>query len=158
MTEYKKYIKSFLLWELIKGLLITFNHLFSKKITVQFPEERIPISLKFRGLHALRRHPDGEDRCISCKLCEIICPAIAIGISSDNDRKDGTRRTKKYEIDLFKCIYCGSCEEACPVDSIIETIILDYHFSDSNERCMTKDKLLLVGDKYEKLIDVQKKY
>jgi len=155
--EYKKYIKSFLLWELLKGLTITLSHLFSKKITIQYPEERIPISVKFRGLHALRRHVDGEDRCISCKLCEIICPSISITISPDN-RIDETRRTSAYEIDLFKCIYCGACEEACPVDSVIETIMLDYHFGNLNERIMTKDKLLLIGDQHEQLSSIQKEY
>jgi len=155
--EYNKYIKSFLLLELLKGLSITISHLFKTKITIQYPEERIPISSKFRGLHALRRHYDGEERCISCKLCEIICPSISIDINPIN-RIDNTKRTNLYEIDLFKCIYCGACEEACPVDSIVETIVLDYHLGHLNERFMSKDNLLLTGDNLERSMFIQKEY
>ena len=142
------YLKSFMLWELLLGLRITGRYLFSKKITVQFPEERTPLSPRFRGLHALRRYPNGEERCIACKLCEAVCPALAITIESEQ-RDDGTRRTTRYDIDLFKCIFCGFCEEACPVDSIVETRIFDYHFEKRGEHIMTKEKLLAHGDRCE---------
>lgn len=142
------YFKTFMLWELLLGLKLTGRHLFARKVTVQFPEERTPQSPRFRGLHALRRYPNGEERCIACKLCEAVCPALAITIDSE-ERADGTRRTTRYDIDLFKCIYCGFCEEACPVDSIVETRIFDYHFENRGEQIMTKEKLLAIGDKYE---------
>jgi len=145
----KYYLKSFLLWELLIGLKLTGKHLFARKVTVQYPEEKTPKSPRFRGLHALRRYPSGEERCIACKLCEAVCPALAITIESER-RADGTRRTTRYDIDLFKCIYCGFCEESCPVDSIVETDILDYHFEKRGENIMTKDRLLAIGDKYEK--------
>jgi NADH-quinone oxidoreductase subunit I len=151
MTAVRHYFKTFLLWELLLGLRLTGKYLFSKKITIQFPEERTPQSPRFRGLHALRRYPNGEERCIACKLCEAVCPALAITIDSE-DREDGTRRTTRYDIDLFKCIFCGFCEEACPVDSIVETRIFDYHFENRGEQIMTKDKLLSICDKYESQI------
>jgi NADH-quinone oxidoreductase subunit I len=119
--------------------------------TIQYPEEETPRSARFRGLHALRRYPNGEERCIACKLCEAVCPALAITIEAE-PREDGSRRTTKYEIDLFKCIYCGLCEESCPVDSIVETNILHYHFENRGEQIMTKEKLLAIGDQYEKQI------
>ena len=144
----KHFIKSFALWELLKGLRLTGKKLTTKKITVQYPEEKTPISPRFRGLHALRRYANGEERCIACKLCEAVCPALAITIESEQ-RDDGTRRTTRYDIDLFKCIYCGFCEEACPVDSIVETNIFEYHFENRGENIMTKEKLLEIGDKYE---------
>jgi len=140
--------KSFLLLELFKGLSLTFRYLFSSKFTLRYPEEKTPKSPRFRGLHALRRYPNGEERCIACKLCEAVCPALAITIESE-PRGDGTRRTTRYEIDLFKCIYCGFCEESCPVDSIVETGIHEYHFENRGENIMTKEKLLAIGDKYE---------
>ena len=112
----KHYLRSFLLLELLSGLKLTGKYFFKKKITVQFPEEHTPISPRFRGLLALRRYPNGEERCIACKLCEAVCPALAITIDSD-EREDGTRRTTRYDIDMFKCINCGLCEESCPVDS-----------------------------------------
>ena len=148
MSAVLQYFKTFMLWELLLGLRVTGSHLFARKITVQFPEERTPQSPRFRGLHALRRYPNGEERCIACKLCEAVCPALAITIDSE-ERADGTRRTTRYDIDLFKCIFCGFCEEACPVDSIVETRIFDYHFENRGEQIMTKDKLLAIGDKYE---------
>lgn len=144
----KKYFKIFMLWELFKGLILTGRHLFSRKITIQYPEETTPKSPRNRGLHALRRYPNGEERCIACKLCEAVCPALAITIESEQ-RSDGTRRTTKYEIDLFKCIYCGFCEEACPVDSIVETNITDFHFENRGEQIFTKQQLLAIGDQYE---------
>ena len=145
----KRFLNTFLLVELVKGLMVTGRHLFSRKITIQYPEERTPMSPRFRGLHALRRYPNGEERCIACKLCEAVCPACAITIESE-ERADGTRRTTRYEIDLFKCIYCGFCEESCPVDSIVETRIFEFHFENRGEHIITKEQLLAVGDKYEK--------
>jgi NADH-quinone oxidoreductase subunit I len=144
----KNFFKTFLLWELLLGLKLTGRHLFSRKITLQYPEESTPKSVRFRGLHALRRYPNGEERCIACKLCEAVCPALAITIESE-PRADGTRRTTKYEIDLFKCIYCGFCEESCPVDSIVETGISDFHFEKRGEQIIGKQQLLAIGDKYE---------
>ena len=151
MNAIKRYLNSFLLIELIKGLFLTGRHLFARKITVQYPDERTPQSPRFRGLHALRRYPNGEERCIACKLCEAVCPAVAITIDSI-ERPDGSRRTTRYEIDLTKCIFCGFCEESCPVDSIVETHILDYHGETRGDLVYTKEMLLAVGDKYEKEI------
>jgi len=148
MSTARRLAKSFLLLELFKGLGLTFNYLFAEKLTIRYPEEKTPKSPRFRGLHALRRYPNGEERCIACKLCEAVCPALAITIESE-PRGDGTRRTTRYEIDLFKCIYCGFCEESCPVDSIVETGIHEYHFENRGENIMTKEKLLAIGDKYE---------
>jgi NADH-quinone oxidoreductase subunit I len=145
------FFRSFLLWELLVGLSVTARELFTPKITVRYPEEKTPQSPRFRGLHALRRYANGEERCIACKLCEAVCPALAITIESEM-RADGTRRTTRYDIDLFKCIYCGFCEEACPVDSIVETRVYEYHFEQRGENIMTKDKLLAIGDKYEESI------
>ncbi|MBS0289334.1 MAG: NADH-quinone oxidoreductase subunit NuoI [Proteobacteria bacterium] len=142
------YIKSFALWELLIGLKLTGKHFFARKITVQYPEEETPRSVRFRGIHALRRYPNGEERCIACKLCEAVCPALAITIDS-HEREDGTRRTTRYEIDLFKCIYCGFCEESCPVDSIVETDLSHYAFLERGENILDKQKLLAIGDKYE---------
>lgn len=139
-------LKTFALWELLKGLKLTGRHLFGKKVTVQFPDEKTPLSPRFRGLHALRRYPNGEERCIACKLCEAVCPALAITIEAGPREEDGQRRTTKYEIDLFKCIFCGFCEESCPVDSIVETRVLEYHFENRGENIMTKAKLLAIGD------------
>ncbi|MBD3618453.1 MAG: NADH-quinone oxidoreductase subunit NuoI [Chromatiales bacterium] len=148
MKAVRNFFKSFLLLELLKGMGVTGRHLFATKITVQYPEEKTPQSPRFRGLHALRRYANGEERCIACKLCEAVCPALAISIESE-ERPDGTRRTTRYDIDLFKCIFCGFCEEACPVDSIVETRVFEYHFENRGEQIMTKEKLLAVGDKYE---------
>jgi NADH-quinone oxidoreductase subunit I len=148
MSQFKHFVKSFTLIELLKGMSVTGKYLFSKKFTIQYPEEKTPQSPRFRGLHALRRYPNGEERCIACKLCEAVCPALAITIESE-EREDGTRRTTRYDIDLFKCIFCGFCEEACPVDSIVETRLFEYHFENRGEQIMTKDKLLAIGEKYE---------
>ena len=144
----KSFFDTFLLTELVRGMALTGRHLFARKITVQFPEEKTPQSPRFRGLHAQRRYPNGEERCIACKLCEAVCPAMAIKIESEQ-RADGTRRTTLYDIDLTKCIFCGFCEEACPVDAIVETRILEYHGEKRGDLYYTKDMLLAVGDKYE---------
>jgi NADH-quinone oxidoreductase subunit I len=148
ISSIKHFIRTFLLTELLKGMSITGRYLFARKITVQFPEERTPMSPRFRGLHAQRRYPNGEERCIACKLCEAVCPALAIHIESDQ-REDGSRRTTRYDIDLTKCIFCGYCEEACPVDAIVETHIFDYHGEKRGDLYYTKEMLLAVGDKYE---------
>jgi NADH-quinone oxidoreductase subunit I len=151
MNTMRGLLKTFFLTELIAGLRLTLRNLFVKKVTINYPEEKTPQSPRFRGLHALRRYPNGEERCIACKLCEAVCPALAITIESDA-ASDGTRRTTRYDIDLFKCIYCGFCEEACPVDAIVETRIHEYHMENRGENIMTKEKLLAVGDKYEEMI------
>ncbi|AUL99559.1 MAG TPA: NADH-quinone oxidoreductase subunit NuoI [Pseudothauera hydrothermalis] len=144
----KDFIGSLFLKELLKGMQLTGRHLFARKITVQFPEEKTPQSHRFRGLHALRRYPNGEERCIACKLCEAVCPAMAITIESA-EREDGSRRTTRYDIDLTKCIFCGFCEEACPVDAIVETRVFEYHGEQRGDLYYTKQMLLAVGDKYE---------
>ena len=151
MENFTNFLKSLILWELLKGMRLTGKRLFSRKITVQYPEEKTPQSNRFRGLHALRRYPNGEERCIACKLCEAVCPALAITIEAE-EREDGTRRTTRYDIDLFKCIYCGFCEESCPVDSIVETRVFEYAFENRGENIMTKDILLAIGDKHEEQI------
>ena len=148
MEGFNNFLKSLFLLELLKGMRLTGRRLFSNKITVQYPEEKTPQSNRFRGLHALRRYPNGEERCIACKLCEAVCPALAITIEAE-EREDGTRRTTRYDIDLFKCIYCGFCEESCPVDSIVETRVYEYAFQNRGENIMTKDQLLKIGDRFE---------
>ena len=149
MSAIRRFIHTFALIELLQGMRVTWRHMWMTKITVQYPDERTPQSNRFRGLHALRRYPNGEERCIACKLCEAMCPALAITIEAGPRANDGTRRTTRYEIDLFKCIFCGFCEESCPVDSIVETRLFDYHFEKRGEQIMTKAKLLAIGDKYE---------
>ena len=151
MQRIVEFFRSFLLLELFRGMMLTGRHVFARKITVQFPEEKTPQSPRFRGLHALRRYPNGEERCIACKLCEAVCPAMAIHIESEK-RDDGTRRTTRYDIDLTKCIFCGMCEESCPVDSIVETRVFDYHGEQRGDLIYTKEMLLAVGDKHEKQI------
>ena len=151
MTAIIQFVKDFSLFELLKGLRVTGGHLFAKKFTVQYPDEKTPKSPRFRGLHALRRYPNGEERCIACKLCEAVCPALAITIDSV-EREDGTRRTTRYEIDLFKCVYCGFCEEACPVDSIVMTDIHEFHFEERGNHIIDKTRLLELGDQYEREI------
>ena len=149
----KKYFKSFFLYELLLGMKVTFSNMFKKKTTLNYPYEKAPQSSRFRGLHALRRYPNGEERCIGCKLCEAVCPALAITIDTE-ERNDGTRRTTKYDIDLFKCIFCGFCEEACPVDAIVETRIFEYHFEERGQNILKKSDLLKIGDKFEEEISV----
>ena len=148
MGSMKEIFNSLLLKELLKGLSVTGRHAFARKITVQYPEEKTPQSFRFRGLHALRRYPNGEERCIACKLCEAVCPALAITIESA-EREDGSRRTTRYDIDLNKCIFCGFCEEACPVDAIVETRVYEYHGESQSDLYYTKPMLLANGDRYE---------
>jgi len=147
----KHFLRVFLLWELLRGLAVTRKNLFVRKITVRYPEEKTPQSPRFRGLHALRRYPNGEERCIACKLCEAVCPACCISIESEQ-RSDGTRRTTRYDIDLFKCVYCGFCEEACPVDAIVLTRVFEFHQENRGEEVITKEQLLALGDRLEQQI------
>src|SRR5690606_38010112 len=148
MNRIISYIRSLFLLELFAGLWLTLKYLFRPKYPMRYPEEKIPRSHRFRGLHALRRYPKGEERCIACKSSEAVCPALAITIDS-HQREDGTRRTTRYDIDLFKCIYCGFCEESCPVDSIVETHVLEYHFENRGENVVNKQQLLALGDRFE---------
>jgi NADH-quinone oxidoreductase subunit I len=149
MQRIIEFLDSLLLRELFKGFALTGRYLFKRKITILYPEQKTPISPRFRGLHALRRYENGEERCIACKLCEAVCPALAITIESER-RDDGTRRTTRYDIDLTKCIFCGFCEESCPVDSIVETQHFEYHGERRGDLYFTKEMLLAVGDRYEK--------
>jgi NADH-quinone oxidoreductase subunit I len=151
----KDFLSSFMLLELLKGMKLTGKYAFRSKITLEYPEEKTPLSPRFRGLHALRRYDNGEERCIACKLCEAVCPAMAITIESEQ-RADGSRRTTRYDIDLTKCIFCGFCEESCPVDSIVETNILEYHGEKRGDLYFTKEMLLAVGDRFEYQIAADK--
>ena len=148
MGSMKEIFNSLFLKELLKGMSVTGKYFFARKITVQYPEEKTPQSFRFRGLHALRRYENGEERCIACKLCEAICPAMAITIEAE-PRDDGSRRTTRYDIDLTKCIFCGFCEEACPVDAIVETRVFEYHGEARGDLYYTKPMLLANGDRYE---------
>ena len=145
----KDFLNSLLLKELFKGLSVTGRYLFAPKITIQYPEEMTPQSNRFRGLHALRRYPNGEERCIACKLCEAVCPAQAITIEAGPRRNDGTRRTTRYDIDMTKCIYCGFCQEACPVDAIVEGPNFEFATETREELMYDKRKLLDNGDRWE---------
>ncbi|MEO7063426.1 MAG: NADH-quinone oxidoreductase subunit NuoI [Dokdonella sp.] len=149
MNRVANYFKSLLLLELFAGLWLTFKYLWRPKYTVRYPMEHIPKSNRFRGLLALRRYPNGEERCIACKLCEAVCPALAITIDSAPRADDGTRRTTRYDIDLFKCIFCGFCEESCPVDSIVLSGVLEYHMEKRGENVVNKQQLLAIGDRFE---------
>ena len=143
-----KLIKSFTLFELIQGLFLTFKYIFKSKVTINYPHEKGPLSPRFRGEHALRRYPSGEERCIACKLCEAVCPAQAITIESEI-REDGSRKTKRYDIDMLKCIYCGLCEESCPVDAIVQGPNFEFSTETREELYYNKKKLLENGDKWE---------
>ena len=151
----RNWLKAFFLVDFVTGFWLALKYLLAPKATLNYPFEKGPLSPRFRGEHALRRYPNGEERCIACKLCEAVCPALAITIESEVG-PDNTRRTTRYDIDLFKCIYCGFCEEACPVDAIVETRIHEYHMENRGENIMTKDKLLAIGDRYEAMIAADK--
>src|SRR4051794_16900398 len=144
----------FLLAELLNGLILTFSYMFKPKATLNYPYEKGPLSPRFRGEHALRRYPNGEERCIACKLCEAICPALAITIEAE-PRDDGSRRTTRYDIDMTKCIYCGYCQEACPVDAIVEGPNLEFATETREELFYVKEKLLANGDRWEGEISKQ---
>ena len=148
MKNLINFFKSFLLLEFLKGMTVTGRYFFARHVTVEYPEEKTPQSFRFRGLHAQRRYPNGEERCIACKLCEAVWPALAIKIEVA-ERADGSRRTTQYDIDLTKCIFCGFCEESCPVDAIVETRIYEYHGENRGDLYYTKPMLLAVGDKHE---------
>ncbi|TAL27374.1 MAG: NADH-quinone oxidoreductase subunit NuoI [Alphaproteobacteria bacterium] len=140
--------RSFLLVEIVKGFALTFSYIFRPKVTLNYPFEKGPLSPRFRGEHALRRYPNGEERCIACKLCEAICPAQAITIEAE-PRDDGSRRTTRYDIDMTKCIYCGLCQEACPVDAIVEGPNFEFATETREELYYNKQKLLDNGDRWE---------
>lgn len=140
--------RSFLLPEIVKGMTLTLKYFFRPKVTINYPYEKGPLSVRFRGEHALRRYPNGEERCIACKLCEAICPALAITIEAE-PRDDGSRRTTRYDIDMTKCIYCGLCQEACPVDAIVEGPNFEFAAQSREELYYNKDKLLANGDRWE---------
>src|SRR6267143_1721815 len=148
MRRLIQYIKSFTFWDLFVGLTVTMRNFFGKKVTIQYPEEKTPTSPRFRGIHALRRYPNGEERCIACKLCEAVCPALAITIEAE-PRDDGSRRTTRYDIDMVKCIYCGFCQEACPVDAIVEGPNFEFSTETREELMYNKEKLLENGDQWE---------
>ena len=148
-----RFIKTVFMFDFLRGLMIAIKEMFKPKKTINYPFEKGKISPRFRGEHALRRYPSGEERCIGCKLCEAVCPALAISIDTE-ERNDGTRRTTKYDIDLFKCIFCGFCEEACPVDAIVETRIFEYHFEERGENILQKGDLLKIGERFEDEISV----
>jgi NADH-quinone oxidoreductase subunit I len=140
--------RDWLLWELFSGMALTFRYMFKPRVTINYPYEKGPLSPRFRGEHALRRYPNGEERCIACKLCEAICPALAITIEAE-PRDDGSRRTTRYDIDMTKCIYCGFCQEACPVDAIVEGPNFEFATETRAELMYDKDKLLANGDRWE---------
>ena len=145
-------IKSYTLWEFVKAHALTLRYFFKAKATINYPYEKNPISPRFRGEHALRRYPNGEERCIACKLCEAICPAQAITIEAGPRRNDGTRRTTRYDIDMVKCIYCGMCQEACPVDAIVEGPNFEFATETREELYYDKERLLANGDRWERTI------
>ena len=149
--SWRDFLSSFMLTELFKGMALTGRYMFARKITIQFPEEKTPLSPRFRGLHALRRYENGEERCIACKLCEAVCPAQAITIEAE-PRDDGSRRTTRYDIDMTKCIFCGFCQEACPVDAVVEGPNFEYATETREELLYDKAKLLANGDKWERAI------
>jgi NADH-quinone oxidoreductase subunit I len=148
MNVFERPARSLLLWELLSGMALTLRYMFRRPVTVNYPFEKGPLSPRFRGEHALRRYPNGEERCIACKLCEAICPALAITIEAE-PREDGSRRTTRYDIDMTKCIYCGYCQEACPVDAIVEGPNFEFAAETREELFYDKEKLLANGDRWE---------
>ncbi len=148
MTFLDRTARSLLLRELLGGMALTFRYIFKPKVTLNYPYEKNPLSPRFKGEHALRRYPNGEERCIACKLCEAVCPALAITIEAE-PRADGSRRTTRYDIDMTKCIYCGLCEESCPVDAIVEGPNLEFSTETREELLYDKGKLLANGDRWE---------
>jgi NADH-quinone oxidoreductase subunit I len=148
MTILNRTAKSFLLQELLSGMWLTLKYVFRPKVTINYPYEKGPLSPRFRGEHVLRRYPNGEERCIACKLCEAVCPALAITIEAE-PREDGSRRTTRYDIDMTKCIYCGLCQEACPVDAIVEGPNFEFATETREELFYNKEKLLANGDRWE---------
>ena len=148
MSFIERGARAFFLTELVSGMSLTLRYFFRKKVTVNYPYEKGPLSTRFRGEHALRRYPNGEERCIACKLCEAICPAQAITIEAE-PRTDGSRRTTRYDIDMVKCIYCGLCQEACPVDAIVEGPNFEFATETREELLYDKDKLLANGVRWE---------
>jgi NADH-quinone oxidoreductase subunit I len=151
MTAIFRAAKSLLLIEFVQGMWLTLKYFFRPKVTLNYPFEKGPVSPRFRGEHALRRYPNGEERCIACKLCEAVCPALAITIEAE-PREDGSRRTTRYDIDMTKCIYCGLCQEACPVDAIVETPNFEFSTETREELIYDKDKLLQNGERWERVI------
>jgi NADH-quinone oxidoreductase subunit I len=148
MTTLDRFARAFLLAELASGMALTLKYFFKRKATLNYPYEKTPLSARFKGEHALRRYPNGEERCIACKLCEAVCPAQAITIEAE-PREDGSRRTTRYDIDMTKCIYCGLCEEACPVDAIVEGPNFEFATETREELMYDKDRLLANGDRWE---------
>ena len=148
MASLDRLARSLLLTELVSGMALTFSYLFRRKVTIDYPHERFPLSPRFKGEHALRRYPNGEERCIACKLCEAVCPAQAITIDAE-PRDDGSRRTTRYDIDMTKCIYCGFCQEACPVDAIVLGPNFEFATETREELFYNKDKLLENGARWE---------
>ncbi|MEK6734062.1 MAG: NADH-quinone oxidoreductase subunit NuoI [Pseudomonadota bacterium] len=144
-----RFLKSLFLIELASGMFLTLKYMFKSKVTINYPYEKSPLSPRFRGEHALRRYPNGEERCIACKLCEAICPAQAITIEAET-RDDGSRRTTVYDIDMTKCIYCGMCQESCPVDAIVETPSFEFATETHEELLYNKERLLKNGGIWEK--------
>ena len=148
----KKYLRRLILYDIAIGLFTTFRYMFKRKVTIQYPFEKGKLSPRFKGEHALRRYPNGEERCIACKLCEAICPAQAIVIESE-PREDGSRRTTRYDIDMTKCIYCGLCQEACPVDAIVEGPNFEFSTLSHEELIFNKERLLSNGDRWETALE-----
>lgn len=148
MNAIKDFFGSLMLSEMLKGMRLTGRYFFRRKVTLRYPHETTPTSPRFRGLHALRRYPNGEERCIACKLCEAICPALAITIEAE-PRADGSRRTTRYDIDMTKCIYCGYCQEACPVDAIVQGPNFEFATETRAELFYNREKLLDNGDRWE---------
>ncbi len=151
MTTLDRFARSFLLTEIVGGMMLTLRQMFRPKATINYPHEKSPLSPRFKGEHGLRRYPNGEERCIACKLCEAVCPAQAITIEAE-PRADGSRRTTRYDIDMTKCIYCGLCEEACPVDAIVEGPNLEFAVENREELMYDKERLLSNGDRWEPVL------